>query len=84
MTKKGGFRIPASGVGINTGDSGIWLRASGRIQRKVEGGFPLPSDPVRQAHGPELAEGLSLGGARKTKKKGYHRPQASSRKATGR
>ena len=29
------------------------MQDSGRIQRKVEGGFPLTSDPVRQAHGPE-------------------------------
>jgi len=47
----------------------------------VERKFPLTSDPVRQAHGPELAEGLSLGGARKIKEAGYPRPQAQTNKA---
>jgi hypothetical protein len=35
------------------------MQDSGRIQRKVEGGFPLTSDPARQAHGPESFDMLT-------------------------
>ena len=71
------FGIQESGIGKKRADSlqqtADCERKAGREKRR--GIFPLTSDPVRQAHGPERVEGLSLGGARKNKEKGYHRLQ---------
>jgi len=52
--------LPDSGLGM-PGFKGAW------VQGKVEGEFPLTSDPLI----------LSLGGARKIKETGYHRSQAA-------
>ena len=66
-----------SGFGKKLADSQQQTADCERKARKEKrrGIFPLTSDPVLQAHGPERVEGLSLGGARKNKEKGYHRLQ---------